>query len=176
VTEKYQSVNGAWPDNLPIPTGEEAATAARRLYRLIMGQPFKGPVKIVSGNRYTYVRGGVLHVNPNGQHFGGWKDLVHGLSHHCHRRKFPGHKPHDGRGTHAFIEKEMIEHVVNSGWLDGKLKKPERVKPGKAAVQATRHARVLASIKRWESKRKRADTALKKLARQKRYYERSLAN
>src|SRR5262249_32935213 len=32
-------------------------------------------------------------------------------------------KPHDGRGTHACIERTMIEHVVNSGWLEGKLKR-----------------------------------------------------
>lgn len=42
-------------------------------------------------------------------------------------------------------------------------------------LQAERHARVLVSIKRWEGKLKRAGTALKKLRRQARYYERAVS-
>jgi hypothetical protein len=174
MAERYQSVNGAWPDAVPALTAAEATSAAKRLYRLGMGRAFRGKTRLTSGRRYNYVRRGVLFVNPKGHHFGGWRDLVHDLSHYCHRRKHPGHKPHDGRGTHAFIERTMIEHVVNSGWLDGRLKRPD--KPTKQTdVRALRQRRVLERLAAWEAKRKRAERALAKLRRQARYYEKSLA-
>jgi hypothetical protein len=172
MTDKYQSVNGQWPaGDLPVPTEQEAVAAVKRLYRLVMKKPLRLRTKITSGRRYTYARRGVMHVNAKGHYFGGWRDLVHDLSHHCHYRLHPGHKPHDGRGTHAWIERQMIEHVVNSGWLDGKLRREPKAKPV-VDMKAVRHQRALASVKRWEAKLKRAETALRKLRRQARYYER----
>lgn len=168
----YEHVNGAWPvaqNLLPPLTAQEAVSAARRLYRLAMKQSFKGKVKITSGRNYTYIRYGVLRVNPER----GWWILVHGLSHHCSRRLFPGSKPHDHQ--HAFLEKTLIEHVVNSGWLDGKLKRPEKPKP-EIDVRVVRHQRIAARMERWEAKRKRAEQALKKLRRQNSYYERARAS
>lgn len=175
MTERYQSVNGAWPETVPPLTGPEAVTAAKRLYRLVMKKPFRGKIKVSSGNRHTWIRSGVMTVNPEGHHFGGWKDLVHGLSHYCHRRLHPGHKPHGGQGTHAFIERMMIEHVVNSGWLDGKLKRPDKPKPD---LKETRHQKVLSKIEAWDERRvkaeravKRAEKMLKRLQRSRARYE-----
>jgi hypothetical protein len=48
-----------------------------------------------------------------------------------------------------------------------RLRKPKE----KRDLRAERYGNVLAKIKRWESKLKRANTELKKLLRQKRYYE-----
>ena len=118
-------------------------------------------------------------VNPNRRKNGpidqGWKDIVHLLSHYVHGRLHPNHKPHDARGTHAFIEREMIQHVVNSGWLEGKLKRPARApKPPPTAEERTtaKLANLAERMKRWESKRRRAETALTKLGRQRRRLER----
>lgn len=171
---KYSSVNGAWPDGeLPELTAQEAVTAAKRLFRLVMKRPFKGKVVATSGNRYTWSYRGDLRVNPkrsNAIH-PGWHDFVHMLSHYCHRRLWPSHQPHDGRGTHAFIERTMIEHVVNSGWLDGKLKRPERI-PKQIDRPAESYKQVLAGIKRWERKVRRGENALRKLHKKRKYYER----
>lgn len=166
----YQYVNVTWPAQVPTLTGEEAVRAAKRLYRHIMARPWPGEVRLTSGNRYTYPRRGVLYVNPEGHHFGGWRDLVHDLSHHCFRRRHPDRRPH--HWTHANLERRMIQYVLEQGWLDGALK-PK----AKAAVDARqrRYQRVLARIKAWETKRKRAENALKKLRQQRRYYERVLA-
>ena len=173
MSNRYVSVNGAWPDGeLPIPSPQEALSGAKRLYRLVMGHKWRGKWQLTSGKRYTWPANGVYHVNPNGRYFGGWRDIVHLMSHQCHRRLYPRHKPHDGRGTHAFIERTMIEHVVKSGWLDGKLKRPEKPKPD---VQQARQQRVLARIEKWQAKHKRAETALKKLKRQARYYKNKAA-
>lgn len=168
---KYHSVNSMWPegtnDGRDIkPTPQEAIAACRRLYRFAMKRPFRGRVELTSGNRHTWIRRHVLYVNPDetrwpGASGGGWHEIVHSMSHLCCARLFPKAKGHGPQ--HAFLEREMIEHVVKSGWLDGKLRRPEKPAPTKADKTAAKDAAIEASIKRWETKRKRAETALKKL-------------
>jgi hypothetical protein len=150
-------------------TGVEAVQAGKRLYRLVMGTTWKGKWKAGRGNHRTYPRGSTFLINP-GQ---GWHNMVHDLSHYCHRQLHPGQRPHDGRGTHAFIERTMIQHVVNSGWLEGKLRRPEKPKPS-IDIKQVRYQRTLAKIKAWQTKQKRAKTALRKLERTKAYYENTL--
>jgi hypothetical protein len=171
---KYASVNGAWPADLPPISDQEAMIAARRLYRMAFKRTFRGQVKITSGRRYNYIRNGVMYVNPGGHHFGGWRDLVHDLSHYAHRRLHPNHLPHSH--SHAWIEREMIEHVVKSGWLEGKLKRVAKKPPPTADERtAARLVNLDDRIRRWETKRRRAETALAKLGRQRRRLERSRA-
>lgn len=158
----YSEVNGGWPATVPNPTPQEAMSAAKRLYRKAMGKPFAGTVKVTSGNRYTYVRRRVLYVNPEGHHFGGWKDLVHDLSHHCHHRLHPGVRPHGS--LHRTLEADLVAYVVKSGWLDGKLK--SKAKPKELPKPSDKLAGIEKRIKAWETKRKRAETALKKLRAQ----------
>jgi hypothetical protein len=50
---------------------------------------------------------------------------------------------------------------------------PKKAKPNMIEVRA---ARVDAGIKRWEAKLRRASTALKKLKRQQRYYEKTVGS
>lgn len=168
--EKYHAVNSQWPADLPDLTGEEAIAAAKRLYRFAMKKPWPGKWELTSGNRYTWARGRIFKVNPKrtGWTETGWRDLVHMMSHYCHRQLFPKAKPHSG--AHHFLEKEMVAYVIGQGWLKGTLRKPG--KPAKADPRAVRHQRVLAGIERWEAKRKRAEKALAKLRRRATYYER----
>jgi hypothetical protein len=168
----YESVNGAWPEGTNdgrdiVPTPQEALAGARRLYRKAFGRPFKGKMKLTSGRRYTYIRCGIFYVNPNQNGDGGWHEIVHGISHYATARLHPRAPGHGAQ--HAWIERELISYVVQSGWLDGKLRRPEKAKPDPISQ---RHERVLAGIRRWEQKKRRAENALKKLARQRRYYER----
>ena len=160
---KYEAVNGQWPETIPALTGEEAVAAAKRLYRFAMKKPWKGKWALTSGRRYTWPRRGVFYVNPGRENWsaaaGGWQDLVHMMSHYCHRQLHPGHKPHDGR--HHFLEKEMVAYVIKSGWLEGKLRPKVRVK-----IAPDRLAGLEARAARWETKRRRAETALRKIARQ----------
>jgi hypothetical protein len=170
--EKYHAVNEQWPEVMPALTGPEAIAAAKRLYRFGMKRAFKGKWKLTSGKRFTWPRGGVFYVNPNRTGWGvvnGWHDLVHTMSHYCHRRLHPKHKPHDGR--HHFLEKEMVAYVIRSGWLDGRLR-PKSATATKAvkSVPATKLERTVAAEKRWTTKLRRAETALRKLRKQRRYY------
>lgn len=169
----YQGVNRSWPEGTNDgrdlkPTPQEALSAAKRLYRFALKKPFKGKMKLTSGNRYTWIRSGVFYVNPDLNGTGGWHELVHLISHQMAQRIYPNAPSHGDR--HAFVEREMINYVVSSGWLDGKLK--SKVRP-KAAPDPI--APIDIKIKRWETKRKRAETALKKLRRQRAYYEKKLA-
>jgi hypothetical protein len=54
--------------------------------------------------------------------------------------------------------------------LDEQKPKP-KAKPSTAELQAQRYGRVLERERRWQSKLKRAQTALRKLKRQRKYYE-----
>jgi hypothetical protein len=120
-------------------------------------------VRLTSGRRYTWIRNHVLHVNPDFRD-GGWHELVHLLSHYCAHKLFPNAKGHGPQ--HAEVERDMITHVVQSGWLDGKLKRPETPKPDRKVKKLDSVER---RLKLWETKRKRAETAIRKLrAQQKR--------
>jgi hypothetical protein len=188
---KYSSVNGQWPEGTRDgrdlkPTPKEALAAAKRLYRVGFKRHFRGKMKLTSGNRRTWIRSGVFYVNPDlgagtidyrsrggviidRGSGGGWHELVHDISHYVTRRLYG-----DAHGfRHAFIEKEMIKAVVEGGWLEGKLIRPTKPKPP-VDEKALKLQRTLASIKRWRAKEKRAQTALRKLTRKSRYYERQL--
>lgn len=169
--EKYHQVNGQWPAGIDAIrlTGDEAIAAAKRLYRFAMKRAYKGKWALTSGRRYTWQRSGTFYVNPHRTDAlqSDWADLVHLMSHYCHRKLHPNAKPH--APNHHFLEKEMVAYVIAKGWLDGRLRKP--VKPV-VNVIVKRHENVLQGIARWNTKLKRAQTALRKLNRQKRYYER----
>lgn len=165
----YERVNGAWPEGtrdgreLKL-TPQEAISAVRRLWYFGTKHRWRGKIIATSGNRRGGWRRGVWYINPD-RWGGGWHEVVHHVSHMCAYRVHPNLKAHSTQ--HAFLEKRMIEYVVRSGWLEGKLKREAPEKSRKPS----KHDRVVASIKRWEAKRKRAETALKKLRRQQHYYE-----
>lgn len=175
----YHTVNGQWPEGTNEgrslkPTPQEALDAAKKLYTVAMeGKTWSGKWELTSGNRYTWPRYGTFRVNPD-QRGGGWHELVHCISHYAARRLYnEGHGP-----RHRFIERTLIQHVVDNGWLDGALKKEERPKATKTTQmkRIAELARINQRIARWSTKMKRAQTALKKLEASKKRYERLLAN
>lgn len=165
--EWYRRVNAAWPATVPPLTADEATRAAKRLYRFVTKRTWRGDVVVTSGNRYTKIRAGRLVVNP--AH--GWHGLVHLLSHYL--ESYAG--THGHTAAHARLEMRMVKEVVRRGWLDGKLKTTPRpvVAPIVVDPRVEKLARTLAAIERWEKKQRRAETALRKLHRRRRYYERA---
>lgn len=160
-----------WPETVPPLTAEEAIKAGKLLYRRFYQMRWyqeKGrkpphkltappPTTTTSGNRNNWAHRGRLIVNPSG----GWKRLVHELSHYFHQKLRPHDKPHSD--SHRHLEKEMIAHVVSSGWLDGKLKpRPKAPKPVKPPVDpvALELERIAVRTKAWTTKARRAATAL----------------
>jgi hypothetical protein len=168
--EWYRRVNACWPEHVPPLTAHEATRAARRLYRYVTGKTWPGDVVVTSGNRRTALRRGRIVVNPDG----GWRELVHLLSHYL--EWYAG--THGHTAAHARLEMRMIKEVVRRGWLDGKLKPAAPAAAPAATLSDARKvglARTLAAIARWEAKQRRAENALRKLTRRKRYYERAIA-
>ncbi len=172
IAQYYAKGNSLWPDPLPELTFPEAVRAARKLYRYVLGRKCPWVFKQVHGRLNTWVYSGCLNINLAGdwQHKG-WADLVHSLAHLCHNR-IPDHdKPHSKE--HARLEIRMIKEVLKRGWLAGALKDKLTTAPADARVKELE--RIAAAKSRWERKMKRAQTALKKLTRRERYYQRALA-
>jgi hypothetical protein len=165
--KRYFAVNTTWPRSTPVLTADEAVKAAKRLLRFALKRTFE--VKVTSGNRHTWVRYGILYVNPEN----GWHDLVHDLSHFAHQRLHPGERPHSRR--HASLERRLVKEVLTRGWLDGRLKKAVRLPKPKPDPRVVAYDRILVRIANWERKAKRAETALKKLNRQKKRFERDMS-
>lgn len=116
--EWYARVNAEWPSDIPTPTEQQAVNAARRLWKWGVGYRWTGKVRVTSGRRYTWVKRGVLVVNPNrpGRDGGGWKSLVHDLSHLVWYKANPeGVRGHE-KG-HAKVELAMVKQVIKRGWL-----------------------------------------------------------
>mgnify|MGYP003660135689 CR=1 FL=1 len=154
------------------PSEQEAIAAVKRLYRKAMGRKLTMPIKITSGNRYTWPRRGVYYVNPTGNYiWAGWKHLVHDVSHYCHRRLHRQARPHSN--SQLTIERVLTDYVIDNGWLHGKLKTQAKPKPPVDKV-ARRAVQVDANITRWEIKLKRAQAALKKYKVKQRYYQKKL--
>lgn len=175
-SERYEAVNQLWPKNFAFRPldADEAVRAVKKLLRSEGIDPKDYRFNIVGGNRRTWpresLRGGRFNVNPAE----GWKTIVHMVSHVAFRRENPDLRPHDRR--HATVEARMIRTVLKRGWLDGSLRaKPVEMKvttPADAvrdelASLAERHAR-------WESKLKRARTAIRKIERRQRFLARKI--
>lgn len=156
----YQRVNAAWPAAMPPLTGEEAVRAFRRLYRFGRGRTLASKVGVTSGRRYTGWAAGQYWVNPER----GWHHLVHVLSHLC--------EPSGHNSAHARMELRMIKEVVRRGWLEGRLRSPERAPSAPVDVRAVRYGRLLEREVAWRRRAKRAATALRKIRVARRRYER----
>jgi len=119
IREWYRRVNDTWLEagfgdaGIPRPTPEEAIAGARKLYRWAFGVAFDGEVKLTSGNRYTWIRRGVMAVNPNS--WDGERGIVHLLSHYAHDKLNRHARPHSA--AHARVEIAMIRQVIKRGWL-----------------------------------------------------------
>jgi hypothetical protein len=151
----YDKVNALWTTYPPI-TREEAVKAAKRIrkrFKMFPSRAIRRCWISLEGRRLDK----------------GWPRLVHDLSHRHARQQFPRERPHGPH--HAAIEHEMIQYVLSTGWLEGKLR-PKAPPPVTTNDKLQRLLRRKAS---WEAKERRAANALKKLARQIRYYERKVA-
>lgn len=163
----------AWPSEVPDLTGPEAIRAARRLWRFSMGNTLELDVVLTSGNRYNWIRGNELRVNPDR----GWRNLVHDLSHLFVSRANPGERPHSK--FHARFEAKLVREVIKRGWLSGSLRDTVKAAvvqtvPGLDDRRRDKLTRIEARIVSWARKQKRAERALAKLTKQQRYYTKAL--
>jgi hypothetical protein len=161
-------INNKWPSPLPVPSDQEAITGAKRLYRKAMSRPWKGEVKVTSGNRHTWIRGRTMYVNPDGWP-SSWRGIVHGIAHWCHYRLNPRDSNHSDK--QARLERDLTNYVLANGFLTGALKSKARPK-AQAGIVFVRYQRLLEREKSWRAKLSRAQSALAKVQREKQEYQR----
>jgi len=95
-------------------------------------------------------------------------EIVHMISHLASHRL---HGENHGM-RHAFIERTLIDYAISHGFHEGKLKR-ERKPKAPVDLKTLRRQRLERRLEAWKSKRSRADTAIRKLTRQLRYYDRA---
>jgi hypothetical protein len=173
-------VNERWGGVSPVLSPEDSVKAAKRLYRHAMGREWKGPVKLTSGNRYTWVRHGYLVVNPDmvQRECRGLRAMIHDLSHYAHSRLHPSEAPHSRR--QAQLEGKLVTYALKSGFADGRVRalgpapkpKPEPAPKPVVDKVVQKHARMVARRDKYRTEAARLERLLAKAEREVRDYER----
>lgn len=173
-------VNERWGGQQPVLSPEDSIKAAKRLFRHAMGREWKGEVRLTSGRRYTWIRRGVLSVNPDMQQRDcrGLRAMIHDISHYCHSRLHPSDAPHSRR--QAQLEGRLVTYALNAGWLDGAVRRIGPAPQEKPAPEpkppvdkvAQRYARMVARRDKYRRELERLARLEAKASREVRDYER----
>lgn len=174
---RYDPIAQTLPHILPPITRQEATRAATKLYKHFGGIEHGSADMIYRArwrSHYRSKRGALpswvskTPTSPanNGK---GWGALIHDVSHDIHDQRTPRLRPHDG--AHAKLEAELAAYVVAKGWLDGTLKPKVKPKPTLQERRVATLAKLDKRIKKWKTRQKRTQTALRKLGRQHRALE-----
>ena len=140
-----------------------AMNYVRAFWKQEMGRKFPYKLRVGSGNRRTWRDSKGFTVNPDQ----GWHDINHDMSHYIERCK-TGAAHSD---QHLRLERNGAALICKRFLRDEPYEEPKK---STRDLQAERAARIDARIKKWEPKLKRATTALKKLRKQKKYYDKVL--
>jgi hypothetical protein len=162
--DPYDAVNAAWPADLPVITIKDAGKMARRLWDAFASSEGAEGAKPYSYHVPRRCWGSTAQTRNSLR--AGWRRMVHDVSHVMHSKVNRLRKDHGS--IHADLELRLVQHVISKGWLTPKQDKP------KANPRQLRYARTLAGIERWKRKLRRAQNALDKLVKQRRYYEKTL--
>lgn len=170
--QRYVPVGNALPATLPPLTRKAAMTFAqhltKRFGKLGLGSP--NQLRPASLSSWRIFEGRRCWASPKPtagtNHFKGWGRLIHDVSHLVFQARHPSFSPH--AGGHATLEREMAEYVVAKGWLEVKPPKPT---PDK---KVARYESAQVRLKKWESRLKRCNTAIRKLRRAIARHERHL--
>ena len=163
----YGQVNRMWPDEIPPITKEEAFKAYKLLTRKFGSKKVWSEYynkwetkKLYIGRRRPRRCWICLSGNCNLLDRG-WRRLVHDISHRVYDFRFP-QSSRDHNIAQARIEQEMAQYVIDSGWLDGKLKSKPKAKLTKDEIQDKKIKNLIKLIRSWERKEATAKTYIKK--------------
>jgi len=163
---RYTGVALMLPQVLPPITKVDALKAYKRLVRAFGGTA-DIPVGVLENRGGRPIRSNYrsrgrqvwASSTPTSSHHKGWGRLIHDASHYVFRKRHPSARPHDG--GHAQLETQMAHYVVKHNLIERMQPKP---KVGRSKVDnSVKLAKTDAAIKRWQTKAKRAATALRKL-------------
>ena len=163
----YGQVNRMWPDEIPPITKEEAFKAYKLLTRKFGSKKVWSEYynkwetkKLYIGRRRPRRCWICLSGNCNLLDRG-WRRLVHDISHRVYDFRFP-QSSRDHNIAQAKIEQEMAQFVIDSGWLDGKLKSKPKPKPTKDEKQTAKTKNLIKLIRSCERKETTAKTYIRK--------------
>ncbi|MEJ7831314.1 MAG: hypothetical protein WKF79_00225 [Nocardioides sp.] len=173
-------VNERWDGQEPVLSPDDSIKAAKRIFRQAMGRAWVGPVRLTSGNRYTWVRRGTLIVNPDmpQRECRGLRAMIHDLSHYAHSRLNPSEAPHSRK--QAQLEGRLVTYALKSGFAEGRVRalgpapqpKPEPVAKPAVDKVAVKHARMAKRRDSYRAQVERFSRLLAKAEREVRDYER----
>lgn len=165
-------VNDRFGAAQPILSPQESIAAARKLYRHAMGKSFPGRIEITSGNRYTWIRRGVMAVNPDKRERDarGLRALIHDLSHYCHSQLHPRDSSHSPR--QARLEGKLVTFALSRGFAEGALKREPAAPKPKPDIVQQRYARMVNRRDKYVRELERAKRLLAKAEREVREYGR----
>ena len=163
----YGQVNRMWPDEIPPITKEEAFKAYKLLTRKFGSKKVwseyynKWETKKLYIGRRRPRRCWICLSGTCNLLDRGWRRLVHDISHRVYDFRFP-QSSRDHNIAQAKIEQEMAQFVIDSGWLDGKLKSKPKPKPTKDEKQTAKTKNLIKLIRSWERKETTAKTYIRK--------------
>lgn len=173
-------VNERWDGQQPVLSPEDSIKAAKRLYHHAMGRAWTGSVRLTSGRRYTWIKRGVLIVNPNmiQRDCRGLRAMIHDISHYAHSRLHPSDAPHSRR--QAQLEGKLVTYAIKSGFAEGRVRrlgpepqpKPEPAPKPAVDKVAVKHARMVARRDKYRAELARLTRLLKKAEREVKDYQR----
>lgn len=178
---RYRTVNELHALGYPAITRQEAERARQLLYRHFGKLEDAAATRTVPMHKSQAVRDDTrrcwVSLRPTTGTHRGWGRLIHDVAHRVYKFRHPHRlvkvtdfgavtkRTRDHSDGENVIETEIayyIRHQTN--WLTGTLKDPSRPKPHKLPILEQR-------LLRWEAKQRRADTAIKKIKRQIKYYQ-----
>jgi hypothetical protein len=169
----YGEINGTWEAEFPLRTitMPEARVLGRRILKKFW------PKEVPAVYQPSYVRRprrawASTKATANDRRHG-IRDMVHDIGHAINDDGSAGKKKTHWHG-HAALELEIARWVIRKGLHKAKPVKPAMPRPSPAAARSAKLDATRASIKRWETKAKRAATALRKLRARERGLSRAL--
>jgi hypothetical protein len=155
----YTATNALWipvADQIGVFTMADGLKLARHLWGKFGGRTVRYPYRDAN-----MMRGRRVWASSPTNHRSlarGARRVVHDVSHALHHARSNG-RLLDHCLPHAELERDMVRYVIEAG-LYRKVVEP---KPTTDQRRARELGRTIAGIRRWETKAKRANTALKKL-------------
>lgn len=180
MSARYNVVPAQLPAQLPAITREQGIKLARLVVRKFWPRnEYAGEYRLTYWVRRWNDEGRRVWVSkvPTAadNHNKGVGRLVHDLSHEIFSAVYPTRKPHDP--LHAEYERQVAAYVAQHSALARIINPPVKAVPRqltKSELRSRKLIHVRESIKRWETKAKRAATALRKLRASERGLERAM--
>jgi hypothetical protein len=153
--------NSILPETLPYITYDEARKASRLLARKFGNKKDAAPSRYGNYPINLHIRKCWVCLSGDSSLLSrGWRRLIHDLAHRLFKYRSPSLPDHCA--LQAEFEGQVIRYVLQSGWLDGKLKQKPKAKISSDQKKEMKITKLRMAVLKWERKIKLANTFLKK--------------